>query len=454
MLIKRIIIKKTKKMHPIPKGICMGFIVGIFMALLFWAPPIFADETSRNNDPHDSKRPVELSIIDRYLEMAAENNPELRRLDHEHQARLEMIPQARALPDPEINIGYFINADDPETFAGRFSVSAMQMFPWYGTRSARQDEQSAMADEQLHALQNRKTALFTEIQEIWFNYTALVLTTEIVRINREIVSDLESIVMVGYETGRVSTADLLRIQMEDQRLITRIENLEDSKNSLRASFNELLNRAPGSEIEVPEQLPARRPAHTEAELITLAREQNPELGQFDAMETAAEHRTRLARLEGRPDIGIGLEIMGRDFTAMAMMPDMNEGYVGMVSIRVPLYRSNYDAKVRQALADKQSVLQGKKQISNAIQRQMAENLVDWRESERNLKLLENELIPRARQAFDVLSEEYGAGNVSFEEVLQVQRELLDLDIERFNALAAQNRAIARIEQLYGARPGQ
>jgi outer membrane protein, heavy metal efflux system len=420
-------------------------LIGVFAILWLWTP-VFADSDTPYADD-------QLSIIDSYLDMAAKNNPELRRLEHEHQSRLEMIPQVGALPDPQVDIGYFINADDPETFAGRFSVSAMQMFPWYNTRATRREEQSAMAREQMHALQNRKAMLFADIQELWFDYTALVLTIDIVRHNQEIVSDLESIVMIRYETARVGTADLLRIQMEDRRLVTRIENLEDSKNTLKARFNELLNRMPDAEIEIPEQLYARRPVHSEAALITLARQNNPEIEQFEAMEETAEHRTLLARLAGRPEIGIGLEIMGRDFATMAMM-DMNEGYVGMVSIKIPLYRSNYDAKIRQALEDKQSVTQGKYQALNAIARQMEENLVNWRASDRNLRLLENELIPRARQAFDVLSEAYGAGGVSFEEVLQVQRELLDLDIERINLLAEQNRVMARIEALYAARPGR
>ena len=459
MQTQHITIRNNEKLHRV---LLAGVFAGALTLFMLWGFPAYAGSApgyamAPDNPEHQGalprERPPELAIIDSYLDMAAENNPELRRLAHEYRSRREMIPQAGALPDPEIDIAYFINADDPETFAGRFSVSAMQMFPWYGTREARREEQGAMAEEQFYALQSRRSELFTEIQELWFDYTALVQTIGVVRVNRDIVSDLESIVMVRYETARAGTADLLRIQMEDRRLMTRIENLEDSENALKARINERLNREPFSEVEIPGQLPVRRPAHSESALVDLAREKNPKLRQFKAMDAAAQHRTRLARLEGYPAIGVGLEIMGRDYASMAMMPGMDEGYVGMLSISVPLYRGNYDAKVRQSLEDRGSVTRGKEQVSNAIARQMTEYLVDWRESDRNLRLLDNELIPRARQAFKVLVEEYGAGNVSFEEVLQVQRELLDLDIERIGVLAAQNRAVARIEQLYAARPG-
>ncbi len=416
-----------------------GIVIAIIGMLLFSAPALFAGGKDAPG-----------MHMDQYLRMAAENNPELNSIASALEARREMIPQAGALPDPEINIGYFINPDDPDTVLGRFSVSAMQMFPWYGTRQTRQAEQRAMAEEQRYALKNRRNMILADIQTTWFDYAALELTIGIVREYRELVSDLASIVQIRYETARAGTADLLRIQMEDQRLKTRIENLEDEKHAVRAGFNELTNRPPNSEIITPEALLPRHPAFPDHEIAALVKRENPERHMLEAREKAAGHRAALARLEGRPDIGIGLEVMGRDFTSMAMMPDVNEGYVGMLSVKVPLYRSRYDAKIRQALLEAQAVRHSQTQLENRLARQTEEALVRWRKTEREIRLIDDALIPRARQVLDVLKEEYAAGNVAFDEVLQVQRELLELSIERVNALAAQNKAVVQIEYLYAA----
>ena len=455
-------IKRTNRTHTrITAGqrpLFAVFFAAALTILLFPAPLIFA--TAFAGDPgnatgvNNALRPQELSILDGYLGEAARNNPELKRLGHTHQASLEMIPQAGALPDPEINIGYFINPDDPDTFAGRFSVSAMQMFPWYRTRQTREEAQRFTADAQLYALQDRRAAIFSDIQKAWFDYTAIALSIDVIEENRALVADLESVVRVRYETARASTADLLRIQMEDSRLKTRIENLKDQKNAVRAGFNELLNRDAESAIETPDRLPRRRLPGSEEALADLVRQNNPELDELDARISAADERTRLARLEGRPTIGVGLEIMGRDFTAMTMMPDMNEGYVAMVSISLPIYRGSYDAKVRQALEEKQAASQGKAQLSNRLSRQTQEALVDWRKSQRDLELIDEELIPKTRHAFDVLQEEYGAGNIGFEEVLQIRRELLDLQLARIEAITAQNKSMAQIEYLFAAELGR
>ncbi|HKL07371.1 MAG TPA: hypothetical protein VJ896_01275, partial [Bacteroidales bacterium] len=47
--------------------------------------------------------------LDRYLQIAAENNPELQVKFNEYMAALEVIPQAKALPDPQIAFAYFVS---------------------------------------------------------------------------------------------------------------------------------------------------------------------------------------------------------------------------------------------------------------------------------------------------------------------------------------------------------
>jgi outer membrane protein, heavy metal efflux system len=74
-----------------------------------------------------------------------------------------------------------------------------------------------------------------------------------------------------------------------------------------------------------------------------------------------------------------------------------------------------------------------------------------RSSERSVILLDEELVPRAEQALRILSEEYSTGTARFDELLQIQRELLELEFERIEAIVKQNRAVAKIESLIGGR---
>ncbi|MEX2657205.1 MAG: TolC family protein [Balneolales bacterium] len=389
------------------------------------------------------------SQLEEYLRIAAEENPELKALWHRFRADLEVVPQVGTLPDPEIRIGYTINPMMSEAFLGRFSLSAMQMFPWFGTLETRREMQRASAESGYERLNIRQLEIFRNIQATWFDLAELNRKIAITEKTIQLVRDLEVLVEVRYETARAGQADLLRIQMEEQRLRTLIENLEDRVNPIQAKFNAYLNREPDSEIGTAEQIVPIEISLNEQELKTNIREFNPKFDELDAREQMFKEQRHLSRLDGRPSIGIGVEVMGRDFAAMSMFPDSKEMFAGMATIRIPLYRSRYSAKYRQAVEQLQVVDYQRTETDNWLIAELEEALGKHRESERSLRLLDDELIPRANQALEILSDAYSTGNIRFDEVLQIQRQLLDLELEQIEVMVKQLKAVISIETLTG-----
>ena len=47
--------------------------------------------------------------LDNYLKIAAENNPGLKAKFNDYMAALEVAPQVRTLPDPQLAFAYFIS---------------------------------------------------------------------------------------------------------------------------------------------------------------------------------------------------------------------------------------------------------------------------------------------------------------------------------------------------------
>lgn len=429
-------ISPLKRGLPIPK-----LVMGLLALLLILPSVLLAQYQTPANTPYPQ--------LEEYLLIAADENPELRVLWHQYRAELEQVPQVGTLPDPELNIGYNFNPMMSESVLGQFSVSAMQMFPWFGTLESRREMQRASAESDYQRLNSRQLTLFREIQTAWFDLTELHRQISIAGETIELVRDLESLVEIRYETARTGQADLLRIQMEEQRLRTLIANLEDKVNPIRARFNEYLNRDPAAEVETIERIEPRVLQQTEDELKALIRDLNPEFASLDAREQMFREQRNLARLNSRPSFGVGIEVMGRDFAAMSMFPDSREMVVGMASIRIPLYRSRYSAQHRQATELLQAVDNQRVQTGNRLRTQLEEALELYRETERSLTLLDEELIPRANQALEILRDEYAVGNVRFDELLQIQRQLLDLELERVEVLVKQHKAIIRIETLVG-----
>ncbi|MDG5768140.1 TolC family protein [Balneolales bacterium ANBcel1] len=418
------------------------------MTVMIIAMVALAGSSARAQDhPEQQIGPSPHPQLEEYLRIAAEENPELRALWHRYRSEQEKVFQVGALPDPEVSIGYDFNPMMSETVLGRFSISAMQMFPWFGTLESRREMQRASSEADLQQLNSRQLELYRDIRTVWFELSELQRQIEIAEETIGLVRDLETLVEVRYETARTGQADLLRIQMEEQRLQTMIANLTDRKNPLRARFNSLLNRDSDAVVRTASEIGSRPLPYTEEALKARLLEQNPRFDQLDARERMLREQQNQARLDGRPSFGLGLEVMGRDFGPMSMDPDMKEGFVGMATIRVPLYRSRYSAQNRQATEQLQGLDYERIHTKNTLLTELEESLERYRESGRSIRLLTDELIPRAEQAYAILGDEYAAGNARFDEVLQMQRELLDLELQRIEALVRQNKAVIRIESI-------
>jgi cobalt-zinc-cadmium efflux system outer membrane protein len=80
-----------------------------------------------------------------YLRYAALNNAGLEAAFEQWKAAVEQIPQAKALPDPRFNYGYFIEEVETRVGPQRQKFDIMQTFPWFGTIEARTDQATATA---------------------------------------------------------------------------------------------------------------------------------------------------------------------------------------------------------------------------------------------------------------------------------------------------------------------
>ena len=405
----------------------------------------FTQATTAQN--HDS-----YPRLQEYLQIAIEQNPELQSMRVMVEADRERVREAGVLMDPEISVAYDFNPMMSDSYLGRFSVSAMQMFPWFGSLEARRDLQRSAVEANRSTVSSRQLEILRDVQLSWFDIAEIRERIRVTEATLELVRDLEKLVEARYETGRAGQADILRIQMEEQRLKTRIAGLEDQLNPMKARFNALLNRETQAEVETAVEIHPRPVVWTEDVLVTLVRQQNPRFEGIAAERSGAENKRRIAKLDGRPGFGIGVEVMGRDFGPMSMFPDSRESIIGMATVRVPLFRSRYDSQKRQADYQIRSLDLQLEQTENRLMADLQSALEEIRSSERSSILIEEELVPRARQALRILSEEYATGSASFDELLQIQRELLELEFERVEAAVKHNKAVAKIESLIGYSP--
>ena len=147
----------------------------------------------------------------------------------------------------------------------------------------------------------------------------------------------------------------------------------------------------------------------------------------------------LAGSAGLPRLMVGAEYMNTDMASGTV--------AGMVSVSLPIWRSNYRAQRDAADADVQTGLQQLHAAELEIQAELSMALYQWQEAERNRELYGDVLVARSEQAVATTLSNYQSGNAGFTEVITSQREWLSFALAHRRSLANQLAAVATIHAL-------
>ncbi len=385
--------------------------------------------------------------LDRYLRVAAENNPGLKASFSAYMAALERIPQAGALPDPQVAFAYFISPVETRMGPQRFRISASQMFPWFGTLEARENVAAQSAKAAYEQFEEDRARLFHDVRavyyDLYFNRSAMGITRE----NLALLSSFRQLARTRVEAGQASSLDEYRLEMEVGDLENQLALLADREDLLRVMFNNHLNADRDQAVETPVILTGMELAMSREEILDTIRAVNPGLRALALEQEALRYREEVAVKMGKPGFSLGL-----DYIAVGQGPDNLAGtdafVFPMVGITIPLYRSKYKAMVNETL-----LLQEAKVAQQEEQMNLLENLLEksWKEyldAGRRIRLYRSQL-ELADQSIHLLETRYATGGSEFEELLRMERKKLRYGLELEKARADRQAARSFIHYLMG-----
>jgi len=445
--------------------------------------------------------------LEDYLIIAAENNPNLKSKYFQYQAALERVPQAGALPDPQLGFSFFIMPMERYIGDQVGSISLMQMFPWFGTLGAAKDEMTSMAKAKLEEFNEAKSMLFYEVRVNWYALHLLEKEIAITKENIELLKTMEQIALTRFQsggqssgssssgimrssgnkstgssgngmggmnrqgqtsTGNTSTSrnmpqvgkmekmgssgsmiDVLRVQMEINELQNNLALLEDNKIPFIARLNQLLNRTGNEPVILSDSIMAAQMPLAITDIPDSIRNNNPMLKMLEQEEAAFLSQEKMNRKMGLPMIGVGLQydiFKPRD-NSESMMNGRNM-LMPMASVTIPLWRKKYTASVRESDFMRQSVIEQKKDVSNLLMVNFEDALKDFKDADRRVKLYQDQT-SLANQALNILIVQYTTEGSNFEEVLRMQQQLWDYRLKYLDALIDGNIAGAMMRRLMG-----
>ena len=444
---------------------------------------------------------IQAQSLDDYLIQAAENNPGLKAAYARYQATAEQVNQA-SLPDPELQVGAFIRP--MERFMGNQTADfkLMQMFPWFGMLSTQKEEAYYMGQANYQLFLEEKNRLFFEVKSTWNKLLLLQGEQQLAQENLEYLMKYETLALMQYQAGNSialpsnsfrpangtqttsSTSQMssmggstptpmqgsassssgmaalpmagnssgltaiLQIRLQIKELESTLEQLAANKEVLLYQFQQLLNRPVEADLVLPTSWEKAQLTLAKQDYLEKIKESNPMLGMYASEQMAFTQQAKMAKLEGKPMLGAGVNYMAFTSRLENGMPMGGEDMVmPMVTLSLPIYRKKIFSKIREADFLKNGAAMQQEETSNQLTVQWANAFRDWEESERLLTLYDAQ-VALVEQQLQVMETTYSVGYLSLSEVIQTQQLLLDYRSKKLNALYQQHQSLAQLDALH------
>ena len=369
-----------------------------------------------------------------FLLYAVLNQPQVEEAYYNWAAAVQRITVERSLPDPRLTF---------EADIGSMVMSLMPglMFDLPAPGKLRAAGEVASAESEV-AYQRFASAVLQATFDFKRAYYQLFFLDQRLRVNAEtlaLLGELEKVARVQNEVNRATLQDVLRAQIEQERLKTELANLEDSRNPLLADFKGALGL--GHRDAVP-PFPAKFESTpldvTPPNLFEEALSRNPRLRAMEAEIRQADAAIRVAQRGRIPDVSLGIE------ADVKPSPWIWRPQVG---VTLPIWRDKIAAQIAGAQASRRAAQArlSAEQITLAVQ--FAERAFTAREAERNVTLLRERLLPKAEESLKVARAGYTTARVAFIDLIDAERTLLGFQLAEVEALTQRELALAELSSL-------
>jgi outer membrane protein TolC len=259
-------------------------------------------------------------------------------------------------------------------------------------------------------------------------------------------------------TGSGKMTDIMRIQVQKMALENEIKQTSESLRALKIRFNQLIGRPYQSGVRL--FFPDISASTVMLDSSDSIWANNPMLNMLEKESQAFRAQAEMAKLEGRPMMGLGLNYMvfsprpesgmigGMD--GMEYMPSGmgNNMVMPMVTMSLPIYRKKYKSMQQEAELWRENAMLQKQSVLQNLETGFEAERVAFQNAQRTQMLLQ-EQVKMTRQILEIQVTSYASGEGRLEDVLSSMKELIAFDQEFSNTTVEAHRALARLEALIG-----
>lgn len=414
------------------------------------APSFFRDVAEEPEkffylDPDHLRELAEIALLD---------NPELKQAEAEWHAMLQKVRRVSALPDPNLAVTAFLESVETRVGPQEAVLAFTQRLPWFGKLSGAGQAAMEEALEKAWEWRSLQRSVVLEIKRAYYD---LVYLSEALEITEEDLGTLrryEEIVLTRYATGKGIQQNVIKVQVEITRLKERKIILNRQQDGAWRRLAWAAGR-PFAEFSFPvggRDLPAV--AVNLEDLYGTVREGRDELQARVHAVRARQEEVRLAKKQYWPDLTLGFNyiIVGdRTDPAGILNPPEDEGKdaVGILaSINLPIWPHKIRAAVDEARLREMQARAAYARQEDSVLFEVQDAYIRLESLAEQRRLYRETLLPQAEQSRDSSEAAYKTGTLTFLELLDSERFLLDVRYgyakvraEYLTALAVMERAL-------------
>jgi outer membrane protein TolC len=393
--------------------------------------------------------PTDTLRVESAVRIAREANPMLRAARLQADAAAERIPQAGALPDPELSfglmnrmVGSLGSTMDPMTMN---QVQLTQELPWPGKLgfAKQRAERLALAD-QLDA-DDAELMLTARMKSVYYDLAYMDRALAIMANSRDLLRDFVQVSQAMYAVGSGLQQDVLQAQVGVARMTEDITVMVQERVAMAARLNALLGRDATVPIEALELPGPGDPLPGVDSLMALAAMQRPKLRAAQERAAAAAAQYRAARRELFPDLMLGVSYGQR--------PAFDDMTSLMLGFRLPIWAGKRQLPMRREMQAMQAMAEAEaRDTYNETFAQLVEMRADAERSLNLARLYATSIVPQARASVDAALAAYRVGRVDYMTLVENQMTVNRYETESVRLVAAYHKALAEIEALVGSEP--
>lgn len=379
-----------------------------FSLVLLFAKPAFGSELTFNS----------------LLQLIETTNPQILAAQHALNRVKEQAGIADALPDPSLNVDYFIDSVETRTGPQEYRVTLSQRLPWFGKRRIKTeiaDHEVSVAESELAHLKN---TLKLDLAKKWAQGIEIQNLIQITQEELVLLNQVERIANIRYRTATTSHPDFINVQLSKGLLTNKLSILDQQLKSIEFDIYRLANINTPQRLQWPLDFPTpdiKGFKFTNENQLS----NNPRIQLEKHAKSLRDKQIELTELANSPDFNLKY---GRIFTGESSNPEMPDSgkdpqFIGL-GINIPIWNSTI--KGNNAIAHQNKMIAEQRIISleNEIQAQLNHHQYLQASLKEQIQRYKSLLIPQAEFALSSILQSYQTGNASFVELIDSEKTLL------------------------------